>query len=180
MTAASPITEEVDGLTFNFAAGWLTAKCDDWGFYQHQFGRLKGGLKSVDLLALSPTGSGGKSTLWMIEVKDYRRHRRTKPISLDEEMAGKVAGTLALLLPAKLGATSADETRMAGKALNAKEIRVVLHIEQPSVTLAFAPKDRPINPVNVQMALRRRVKSIDAHPEVLDSFSTRVPWTVTP
>lgn len=181
MTVPSTVTEDVDGLQFDFPAGWLTAKCDDWVFYRKQFQRLKSGVKSVDLLALSPTvtGSALDPTLWLIEVKDYRRHRRTKPISLDEEMAEKVLGTLALLLPAKLSTTNTNEQRMAGKALNTKRMRVVLHIEQPTRRLAFSGP-QVINPANVQIELRKRVKAIDAHPEVLDSTSTRVPWTVTP
>ena len=182
MTVPSSVTETVDGLQFDFPAGWLTAKCDDWAFYRKQFCKLHDGLKSIDLLAVSPrlTGHPTEPTLWMIEVKDYRLHQRTKTISLHEEMAGKVTGTLALLLPAKLSATVTNEKVMAGKALNAKRVRVVLHIEQPRVVLAFAAGSKAINLANVQIELRKRVKAIDAHPEVLDSSSARVPWTVTP
>lgn len=182
MTAPTHVSEMVDGLRFDFAGDWLTAKCDDWAFYRKQFCRLHDGLKSVDLLALSPrvTGDPAEPTLWLIEVKDYRRHERTKTISLHEEMAGKVSGTLALLLPAKLSATVPDEMKVAGRALNAKRIRVVLHIEQPKVVLSFTSKTSAINLANVQLELRKRVKAIDAHPEVLDSSSSRVPWTVTP
>lgn len=181
MTRTASVTEDVDGLQFEFPAGWLTAKCDDWAFYRNQFQRLKNGVKAVDLLAISPrtTGERYEPTLWLIEVKDYRHHRRIKPISLDEEMAEKVLGTLALLLPAKLSATVAEEKKMAGKALNVKRLRVVLHIEQPSTVLAFSGS-QAINLANVQMELRKRVKAIDPHPEVVDSTSERVPWVVTP
>lgn len=176
----SAVPVDVDGLQFNFPAGWQTAKCDDWTFYRKHFIRLKDGLKSIDLLALSPkmTGDETTPTLWLIEVKDYRRHQRTRPISLDEEMASKVTGTLALLFPAHLNARKPEEQQMAEKALKAKRIRVVLHIEQPRVALAFAPK--PINLANVTTALRQRLKAVDPHPKVVDSSSTRVPWTVTP
>lgn len=182
MTTPTRVTENVDGMQLDFPAGWMTAKCDDWAFYRKQFCKLKDGIKSVDLLALSPrvTGDPAEPTLWMIEVKDYRRHQRTKTISLHEEMAGKVTGTLALMLPAKLSATVTGEKTMAGKALNAKRLRVVLHIEQPRVVLAFFSKSHAINLSSVQIELRKRVKAIDAHPEVLDSSSARVPWTVTP
>lgn len=171
----------VDGLTFTFPNTWETAKCDDWVFYRRQFQRVRDGIKAVDLLALSP-GSREQDQpriLWLIEVKDYRRHFRTKTVSLDEEMAEKVLGTLASLLPAKLGATASDEARLAGKALNAQKIRVVLHLEQPQTVLSFYPRNRLINEANVLQNLRKRVKAIDPHPEVVNMRHTHLPWTVT-
>lgn len=64
--------KKVDGLTFIFPDGWEIAKFDDWDFYRNRFYKIHNGIKGVDILALSPD----KKTLWMIEAKDFRFHRR--------------------------------------------------------------------------------------------------------
>ncbi|MGK4007141.1 hypothetical protein WMF31_31250 [Sorangium sp. So ce1036] len=166
-------TVAVDGLDFEFPSTWMVSKYDEWTFYRKQFSRVRDGLKALDLLAVDPEG-----TAWLIEVKDYRGHVRTKPSALDDEVAGKVLDTLAALLPAKVNANDAQEAEMAAAVLGAKKLRVVLHLEQPEKHSTLRP--RAINPADVQQALRRRLKPIDAHPLVAEtSRMGSLAWKVT-
>jgi len=76
---------DVDGLMFEFPDEWKVSKYDDWAFYRKQFGSSYREYKALDLFAVAPD-----RTLWLIEAKDFRQHRRTKNVSLWEEMAQKV------------------------------------------------------------------------------------------
>lgn len=84
-----PCTIAADGLSFCFPDGWEATKFDDWAYYRNQFSKAHEGIKAVDILALSPD----KATLWLIEVKDFRAHPRTKSIPLQEEIWKKVFGS---------------------------------------------------------------------------------------
>lgn len=98
----------VEALSFAFDDDWLASKYDDWSFYRNRFRKLRDKVKAIDLLAIDPD-----QTAWLIEVKDYRRHPRTKPIDLAEEVAHKVFDTLAALLPARVNGDVAEETTIA-------------------------------------------------------------------
>ena len=164
---------DVDGLKFDFDADWSPSKCDEWGFYRNQWSRMWNGIKSVDLIAVAPD-----KTAWLIEVKDYRQHARTKTIDLAAEVAHKTFDTLAAMLPAKLSANDDGESAMAGSVLAAKKLRVVLHLEQPKKHSALRP--RAINPADVQQDLKRLITPIDAHPFVAESSRMgSLGWKVT-
>jgi hypothetical protein len=166
-------TLSVDGLAFDFPDPWEATKYDDWSFYRNQFVRMWNGIKSVDLLAIDPD-----KTVWLIEVKDYRMHARTKPSDLGDEVAGKVFDTLAAILPAKVNANDAEEARLAKAVLGAKKLRVVLHVEQPAKHSALRP--RAINPLDVQQTLRLKLKPVDAHPFVAEKIRMgSLAWSVT-
>lgn len=152
------ITE--DRLTFAFGAGVLATKYDDWSFYRNQFNNAFGGSKATDLLVVDG------STTWFIEIKDYRLHRRTKPIDLGDEIAIKIRDTLAGLCAAQVNANDAEEKKFARNALKAKQIRVVLHLEQPLKHSKLFP--RAIDPVAVVQKLKQKLKAVDAHPLVVD------------
>lgn len=163
----------VDGLVFSFPADWVVGKYDDWSFYRNQFAKLWQGIKSLDLLAVNP----GK-TAWLIEVKDYRHHARTKPSELSVEVAHKVFDTLAAMLPAKLHAIDTDQKTLARAVCHATSLRVVLHLAQPrsSGSKLFG---RVINPANLTQQLRKLLKPIDAHPMVIDQRTMGgVDWQV--
>ena len=132
-------TLQVEDLAFAFPDLWETSKYDDWSFYRNQFARMWSGIKALDLLAVDPD-----QTVWLIEVKDYRKHARTKLSDLGDEVARKVFDTLAAMLPAKLCANDSHELQMAKAVLGAKRLRVVLHLEQPSKHSTLRP--RAINP----------------------------------
>jgi hypothetical protein len=162
---------DVDGLKFDFPASWSASKYDDWSFYRNQFMRIGSGVKAVDLIALSA------DTAWMIEVKDYRVHRRTKTVDIHQEYADKVMYTLAALLPAKVNANDISERDFAAKTLRATQLRLVLHLEQPEKHSKLFP--RAIDPANVQLKLRQRLKAIDPHPIVAETAKMHgLQWSV--
>ncbi len=164
-------SHEVDGVTFTFSHGWQVTKFDDWSFYRNQYSRMHDGIKALDLLAQDTA-----KCLWLIEVKDYRQHPRTKPSALDQEVAAKIENTLAALMPARCNAISA-EAKLAQQLLSSKRLRVVLHLEQPAKHSRLRP--RAINLADVQQKLRQRLKPIDAHPLVTESLDMQgVPWVV--
>ena len=69
-------------LRFTFPDGWNVSKYDDWLHYRIQFIKVCDGIKAIDVLALEPKGC-----CWLLEIKDYREHARTKAIGLAEELA---------------------------------------------------------------------------------------------
>jgi len=163
----------VEALSFTFDDDWLASKYDDWSFYHNRFRKIRDQVKAIDLLAIDPD-----RTAWLIEVKDYRRHPRTKPIDLAEEVAHKVVDTLAALLPARLNGDVAEETAVAKAALHAGRLRVVLHLEQPATHSKLFP--RAIDPANVLMKLKTLIRSIDPHPLVVEmNRMGSLAWTVT-
>ena len=64
-------------LRFTFADDWNLSKYDDWLHYRIQFIEVCDGIKAIDVLALEPKGC-----CWLLEIKDYREHARTKAIGL--------------------------------------------------------------------------------------------------
>ena len=94
---------EVGDLTFLFPEDSEATKYDDWEFYTKKFQKIKDGTKAVDILCVVP------DVAWLIEVRDYREHDRTKPSDLSEEIAGKVRDTLAGLAAASANAESNGE-----------------------------------------------------------------------
>ena len=159
-------------LTFHFPESLQATQYDDWSFYRNQFNLAFGGTKAADLLVIDD------STTWLVEIKDYRQHRRTKPIDLGDEVAFKVRDTLAGLAAAQCNANDAQEKQFARRALKAKKWRVVLHLEQPQKNSRLFP--RAINPVAVLQKMKQKLKPIDAHPLVVDQHTPRpeIIWTV--
>ena len=164
----------VEGLLeFTFADSCVAAKYDNWSFYRNQFQNTCAGAKAVDMVCIA------NKTCWLIEIKDYREHQRTKPQDLGEEVAIKVRDTLAGLLAAKMNANDAYEKLVAKKSLQAKAIKVVLHLEQPSTHSRLFPKQ--IDPASLKQSLKRQLRAIDAHPQIVGqhSLSASMDWTVT-
>lgn len=165
------ITEGV--LTFTFNGQVAAHKYDDWSFYRNQFqnGCARDN-KAVDIVCLA------QHVAWLIEVKDYREHARTKLLDLADEVAIKVRDTLAGLVAAQHQANDADEKRMARQLLRARTLRVVCHIEQPGRVSRLRP--RAVEPDKLQDKLRRVLKALDPHPRVMDAAAVPAacPWTV--
>lgn len=167
------MTEIQEGdLRFTFPGHCEVGKYDEWSFYQNQFKSLAGGSKAVDIVCVSDEAA------WLIEVKDYRRHRRVKHSEIEDEFAGKVRDTLAGLAAASANANDRDEQALARRASQRRKWRVALHLEQPSVRSRLRPK--PFDVANVLSNVRRKVKAVDAHPLILNRETNRpnVPWTV--
>ena len=152
----------VDGIVFKFAENWKVSKYDDWAFYRRHFIRVHAGVKAVDLLALSPD-----KTLYLIEAKDYRQKRREKDISLAEEVVLKVCWTLAALLPARVNGAKDDESTMAHSFLKARKLCIILHLEQPPAPSKLFPQI--ISPANLRQKLKQSLRSIDPHPDVVET-----------
>ena len=170
-----PVVEQVihEGrLTFRFPDDALASKYDEWGHYRRQFNSAFGGTKAVDILY-----SEGR-VAWLIEVKDYREHRRTKTIVLADEVAIKVRDSLVGLVSAKFNANDPDERKVAREILKGVQLRVVLHLEQPEKHSRLRP--RAIDPAAVSQKLRGLLKPVDPHPCVVsqDSLKGEMTWTV--
>jgi len=167
------MTRLIEGkLASDFPDLWRVTKYDDWAFYRNQFGSCCGGNKSVDFLGFNPTDR----TLWLIELKDYRRFRREKDnkISLWEEVAIKARDTLAGLFAAKVE-VGHDDHAFAQASLTVAKLRIVLHLEQPPTRTRLFP--RAYDPADIRQKLKQMVKPIDPHPQVVELQSmTRVPW----
>lgn len=161
-------------LTFNFdlSGNSLASQYDTWSFYRKQFEQVCGGSKAVDFLFVD----NKQKTLWLIEVKDYRHPDTEKvlPSKLGEVVAGKVRDTLAGLVAAKVNAVNDDEKRLANAALKVKNIKVVLHMEQPTA------KNKFVDPADVLQKMKQLLKAIDAHPRVVnkEGLKTDMSWTV--
>lgn len=158
-------------LTFTFKAN--AAKYDEWSFYRQQFqqGCFRDN-KAVDLLCEL------NREAWLIEVKDYRSHTRTKAVDLADEIAIKVRDTLAGLVAASVRANDPAERAFARRVLRAQQMRVVCHIEQPAKTSRLRPQT--IEPDKLKQKLRVLLKAIDPHPIVTDKHArdAALPWTV--
>ena len=168
------MTEIEEGsLRFSFPDHCEATKYDTWAFYRQKFQAVAGGSKAVDILCLAQDAS------WLIEVKDYRQHPRTKPSDVGDEVASKVRDTLAGLAAANANANSQAERTFAEHALTKRRWRVVLHLEQQSV--ATSPlRPQAISPANVLQKLRANLNAVDAHPMVvsLQKPGSDIPWTV--
>ena len=161
-------------LTFDFPTDCPSSKYDDWSFYRNQFQSVANGSKAVDIVCVAA------DTCWLIEIKDYRQHQRTKSIDIHHELATKVRDTLAGLASAVKNANDTDESQLARKALAKKRRwRVVLHLEQPTTQSKLWPT--PIDTAKLLQKLRTKtLKAVDAHPVICDRNTNfdGVPWTV--
>ena len=165
-------------LTFSFPDRCEVSKYDRWSFYRNQFQTVAGGSKAVDMLCIDGDAA------WLIEVTDYRQQQQTEPkpnlTDLGDEVASKVRDTLAGLAAANATANDECERKIAQRALARRRWRVALHLEQPKLPSRLRPQ--PFNPADVTSKLRSKsaLKSIDAHPVVLDlhTLCLGVPWTV--
>ena len=162
-------------LVFVFRDDWKVNRYDEWSFYKTKYQNLCGGQKAIDFLAIDTY-----HTLWLIEAKDYRRFPRTKGIELCEEFALKVTHTLSGLVAAKFSPdTPPNEKTFARDCLNAKRLRVVLHLEQPIKPSKLFPRSH--EPTIVRQKLKQLIKPIDPHPKVTEIATTNeVDWSVTP
>jgi hypothetical protein len=163
-------------LEHTFGTGWTASKYDEWPFYKKHFQWSwvpnEPGNKSVDFVAVDPAGD----SLWLIELKDYRLYRRTKNIPLPDEIAFKVRDSLAGLFAAAKHDAHHAHAADAQRSLQAKRIRVVLHLEQPRQTSRLFP--RAYNLADVQQKLKQRVRGIDAHPVVTEIGARHsLPWS---
>ncbi len=167
-------TVDVDGMSLTMPAGWWVWKYDDSAFYRNQFQGFAGGSKAVDAVAFAPDGA-----LWLIELKDYRHHRRTKPSSVFAEVALKVRATLAGLAVARLRANDLTEKSRAQQTMTSTQIRVALQLAQSAKPSRLFPQ--VLDPLDAQLQLRRTVGVVDRHPVCIlgQTPHRRCPWTTS-
>ncbi len=144
-------------LQFSFPDNTIASKYDAWVFYS-KFNSVFGGVKAVDIVHVD-----SEKTAWLIEIKDYRTNRRTKPSELCDEIALKVRDTLLGLAVARF---------------QARRLRVVLHLEQPQKPNKLFPQ--VVNPADIKQQLKRLLKAVDAHPSIVDQHTLKpnMLWTV--
>ena len=165
------MTELSEGrLTFRFPDGYRVGRYDEWAFYRNQF-QYTADSKAVDFVCAD------QDECWLIEIKDYAIHPRTKPSELPQEVANKVRDTLSGLAAARRNANNDDERALAREALRSRKWRVALHLEQPQHQSRLRPKR--IDPASVSIKLRKVVRGIDPHARVCDSSSAWQHWSVS-
>jgi hypothetical protein len=147
-------------LSFEFVGVDFAEKYDEWRHYRNKFNSACGSSKAVDFIVSKD------NELWLIEVKDFRRNRRTKPIDLADEIALKVRDTMAGLVSTKFVGANPGEVTASASALSKGKLRVALHLEQPRNPSRLFPIS--VNPANIKMKLRQNLKFADAHPVVVD------------
>ena len=165
----------VDRFLFDLPTGWTWLKYDECTYYRNCFNDLASS-KAVDLLALAPQ----RAELWMVEVKDYRSHRRTKPGNLFKEIARKVRDTLAGLAAGRSVASDPTSRTFAADAMRANRLRVAFLLEQPQKPSKLFPQ--VINPATANTALKKALRAVDPHPFLgsASDLSAKTAWTVTP
>ena len=160
-------------ITLVFPDQCEATKYDDWSFYQKRFQSIQAGTKAVDIICVVPDAA------WLVQVKDYREHERTKPSDIADEVAAKVRDTLSGLAAASANADSDDEKEVAKRALRRRHWRVALHLEQSEST-GSPLWPRPIDPAKILQKLRSKLRAVDAEAIVvnLQVSAGDVPWTV--
>ena len=160
-------------LQFDFPDDCQASKYDDWSFYRNQFNSVAKCCKAVDIVCVESNVS------WLIEIKDYRQHPRTKAIDIADEVALKVRDTLAGLAAAARNANNMQEREHAKQALASQKWRVVLHLEQSPTSRRLWKNS--IDPAALLSKLRTKIlKAIDAHPLICNRNKPhpQIPWTV--
>ncbi|MCA8917197.1 hypothetical protein [Aromatoleum bremense] len=167
------VSLDIDGQRFHFPDDWQVLKYDDSAFHRNQFQSFAGGAKAVDAVALSPTGE-----CWLIEVKDYRRNRRSKPGSVFAETAGKVRATLAGMATARVRANDSQERVFCDRALHGDSLRVALHLNQPAHASRLFPQ--VVDPRTALTQFRRELRAVDPHAICCGKGVARpaLPWHV--
>ena len=171
----------VDNLRFEFSSTHAAEKYDEWEHYRSVW-NAAGRRKAVDVVAMRQQSA--PPTAWLIEAKDYRRISQppeaTNLKGLAETVAAKVLDTISGLENAAAEAAPDRERLHAGRAIAARERRVVLHLERHvgGHSKLFPAGFR----AGVLQKLRQLLREVDKKPLVLDIDSTpraRVPWTVS-
>ncbi len=168
------LTVDIDGMRLTMpAVGWWVWKYDESDFHMNQFQNFSGGVKGMDAVALEQG-----QTLWLIELKDYRKYQRRKPSTVFDEVARKARDTLAGLAVARVSAGVPKERTRAGQALGCTKIRVVLQLAQSGLPHRLFPQ--VVDPVDARIKLRRAVKQVDSVPICavgsLGQQNAMLPW----
>ena len=156
-------------LTFFFPDGCEASKYDKWAFYQERFQSVAGGSKAADFICLAD------GVAWLIEVKDYRQHPRTKPSNLGYEVAVKIRDALSGLATAYANADDGAEKDFAHRANGRVESRAA----SGTARWRHAASPESDQPGLVSLRLRQKLKAVDPNPVVMNKgVPANVPWSV--
>jgi hypothetical protein len=147
-------------ISFTFSDADFAEKYDDWQHYRNVYQKACGSSQAVDFIV-----STGRE-LWMIEVKDFRRHRRTKEISLHDEITKKVRDTMAGLISAQFNAANTSEVQYARSATSCTTLRIGVHLEQPRNPSRLFPHS--VDLANFTIKLKQNLRFADCHPKVFN------------
>lgn len=150
-------------LTFAFPEDYYVTKYDEWEHYKifqnscnlrNKIDTNEKGKNGINQSVDDDNGSSGvdiialhESTLWLTEIKDYYRlGLEPNAQSIDEKLsdlpyliARKIRDSLAGLVSAKFKAAKQEEKDFSRLALDCNEIKIVLHIEMPSIRSKLYP-----------------------------------------
>jgi hypothetical protein len=141
-------------------------------YYKRHFQSFAGGCKEMDFILFEPVNR----VLWLLEVKDYTTDRRVKAQCVFEEIAEKVHDSLALLLA---GSVRDDPSHCGVRSFMdvcaiPNEIKVVLHLEQPSKPSKMFPGVKI--DADATQKLRAKVRAVDPRACVSSTSSTDMEW----
>ena len=156
-------------LIFNFTNVDFAEKYDDWSYYRNRFTSAAGSSSAVDFVV-----SINSDELWLIEVKDFRKHKREKRIDLADEIAKKVRDSMAGIFGARFNSTIESEVRIAKLASRCRYLRVAFHLEQPAKPSRLFPIS--VDVTNLQMKLASKLRFADCHPIIvnMENFPNRL------
>ena len=171
-------------LTFTFPEDYRATKYDNWEHYEifqnscnlrNKIDTNEKGKNGIDQSVDNDSGSSGvdiialhESTLWLIEIKDYYQLEfEPNSQSIDEKLsdlpyliARKIRDSLAGLVSAKFKAEKQEEKDFAHSALNCNEIKIVLHIEMPSIS-KLSPSSLDIASLKVKFKTSKFTKTFE-------------------
>lgn len=161
-----------DRIRLEFPDGWKVLRPAKGAYYKRHFQTFAGGCKEMDFILFEPVSR----VLWLLEVKDYKTNRRVKPQCVFEEIAEKVRDSLALLLASSVR----DDPSICGVrsfmdvCAIPNEIKVVLHLEQPSKPSKMFPGVKI--DADATQKLRAKVRAVDPRARVSSTSSTDMEW----
>ena len=160
------------GLCFEFDEDLEVIKYDEiGGSYREQLLRCFNGLKAVDFICKR------QSELWLLEIKNYAEHDRTKSGSVVDEFLEKVRDTFTGITTLCLISNRKDKRHYLS-LLKAKHIHLVLHCDfkKQMKTRDLLTKQRTL-----QEQLRKKLRFIDSHVKVtcIQNPAKRLPWSTS-
>lgn len=166
-------------LQFEFTDNWLVCRPEVCSYYTRHFQKFCGGCKEMDFLTFDPSNK----TLWLIEVKNYQAHPRTKDIDLADEVAIKTRDVLSMLPVAGVRDNAQDQDKKLQlgsfwkQVRSFAQLRVVLHCELPESPSKLFPGVK--DSANLQTKLRQKLGCVDKRALFVTSTNKgHVPWTV--
>ncbi len=147
----------------------------DWQTFA--VGKNQPGNAETDFVAFDTS----EKKLWLIEVKDYRRHPRSKTAEIGLEFARKCRDTLSLLAALQVSPwahAKKDKTSENDKASDEfqkmKSIQCILHIEIPPA------KQKGVSLSSIKDSVRRHLRRLDPKVKVgtASQISHLLPFTI--